>query len=174
MARAREKGTPNSHDGTNLPEGGWMKYISDNLDFKINPIISSYSKYKKIALTDHQILELQELFLASGLHYIAVPSLQEGRKLIYTFLKALRCFDLVGCFTKNNIPLKNTILNVHNFSEEPEYNYCMDELRWMTQDIDIEFLWVEYENNLKIDFFEKLKEYNKNKQIPILILCVDY
>lgn len=147
-----------------------MKYNSYNLDFKINSSFSSISEL--------QILELQEVFLTKGFHYIAVPTIQEGRTLIYTFLNALRCFQSVGCITKDKMPLEKGIFDIVSYLDFCGFNdvkNIAERELYFIEDFAFDFLWIESNKNDQWHhgFEQKLQELSIDQHIPIIILRMD-
>jgi len=147
-----------------------MKYNSSNLDFKINSSFSSISEL--------QILELQEVFLTKGFHRITVPSIHEGRTLVYTFLEALRCFQSVGCITKNKIPLEKGIFDIVSYLDFcgfSDVSNIADQELYFIESFDFDFVWIESNKNDVWHFYfeQKLEELNIDQQIPVIILRAD-
>ena len=132
-----------------------MKYTSYNLDFKINASFSSISEL--------QILELQDVFLTNGFHYITVPTIQEGRSLVYTFLDALRCFQAVGCITKNKIGLEKGIFDIVSYLDFCGFNDVSNNAErelYFIEDFDFDFVWIESDkkDQWQLCFEQKIQE----------------
>ena len=53
----------------------------------------------KLSIDD--ILCIQEMFLAKGLHHIMVPDIFEGRTLVHSFLQSMHYFHEVACLTND-------------------------------------------------------------------------
>lgn len=152
-----------------------MKFISYNLDSKINP---SLLLNNKLALSEQQILELQDLFLTNGFHQISVPSIKEGRSLTQIFLRALGCYQTVGCVSNTNMTLKKGIFDIHNYLLACGYldkENSRDLARFFIEEFDFDFIWIEKkQNDHWADYFEeKIQEYSIDQQIPIVILLMD-
>lgn len=145
-----------------------MKNLCYNLDSKINRPFSLQVN-TKLSISEEQILELQDLFLTNGIHHIGVPSIKEGRALIYKFLHALRCYQSVACFTIDGITLKKPILDLHKqLSQENMEHFFLAEF---TSD----FLWIEqdsllYQQSLILE--NKLSQLGFDQHMPIIILSL--
>ena len=139
-----------------------MKNISYNLDCKINQSLSLFVN-KKLVITEQQILELQDLFLTPGIHYINVATVKNGRSLIYTFLNALRCYNAPACLTNNAMPLKKEIhlLNTHSNLDH-----------FFIEESGFDFMWIEArkEDYWYVSFKQRIEEMGIDQHIPVLIL----
>lgn len=143
-----------------------MKYYSYNLDIKINRPLSLL-RIKKLAISEQQILELQDLFLTNGIHHIAVPSLKEGRALVYKFIDALRCYSNIVCFTANGDSLRKSIFDMKSYLDDTDLNH------FLIEEFDFDFVWLERDSrnlagSIKIE--EKLSELNFDHHVPIIVL----
>lgn len=137
-----------------------MKYISYNLDFKDRSFSTIPAHATKFS--DQQILELQDLFLTNGFHEIIVPSLSEGRSLIYTFLDALRCFETVGCVTSYGKTLRADIIDLKGIlNEENDSFFC--------EGFNLDFIWIEHEPE-NVSFEQKILEFKLDDYLPIVII----
>lgn len=147
-----------------------MKYNSYNLDFKVNSSFSSISEL--------QILELQEVFLTNGFHYIAVPTIQEGRSLVYTFLEALRCFQTVGCITQNKIGLEQGVFDIVSYLDFCGFNdisNIAERELYFNEVFDFDFVWIESHNKDQwhLYFEQKIQELGIDQQIPVIVLSAE-
>lgn len=151
-----------------------MKFISYNLDSKINP---SYLLHKKIAVSEQQILELQDLFLSNGMHLLTVPTLKEGRSLIYTFLHALHYYNAISCITKTGGLKKNTF-DIYLYLQQ--YGYLKDKNsihleKFLSEEFDADFLWIECKKSdtWQLIFEQKIHEVGIDQHIPVLVVMAD-
>lgn len=117
-------------------------------------------------ITEEQILDLQEIFLTNGIHYITTPSFHNGRKLVYEFLEALRCYQSPACFTANGNTLKKSTLDLR---------VCLSKKNWdsfFVEEFNNDFLWIEYDEMIyhdSISLEKKIRELRFDCQLPILI-----
>ena len=146
-----------------------MKIISNNLDYRFNPSFPLLKK-QKINIAEEDILKLQDLFLTNGIHTILVPTLTEGRNLIYTFLDALRCYNEVGCFTKHSLPLKKDFFNITGHLQ----NTLITTEHYFSQDFNFDFIWIEHalQDQWPVLLKEKLINTQYDKKIPIIELII--
>lgn len=143
-----------------------MKNICYNLDSKINQTFTLRLN-KKLVISEQQILELQDLLLTNGVHHIGVPSIKEGRALIYKFLDALRCYQSVACYTADGKALKKSILDLYKELAEKNWDY------FFIEEFNSDFLWLEQESNHYQNcraLEQKICELGIDQHIPIIIL----
>lgn len=142
-----------------------MKSLSFNLDFKIKQSFC-FKLSQTRSITEQQILQLQDLFLSNGIHYIMVPSLKEGRALMYRFLDALRCHQSAACFTFNATLAKRYV----------DLRKQMRKKNWdsyLCEDFKGDFIWIEQDLlNLQesLQFEKKLCDLGFDQCMPIIIL----
>lgn len=58
-----------------------------------------------LELTPEDILYLQELFLTNGFHHIRVPTVNDGRFLMYKLLHSMHFFNDIACLTCIDEPI---------------------------------------------------------------------
>ncbi len=142
-----------------------MKNLCSNLGYKIT---QSILLKKNNTFTDQQILELQDIFLEPGIHYVQVDSFASGRLVIHHYLNALKCFDSPACFS-----LHTHEPNVTNIVEEVSPAQL---LAYFELDFDADFLWVECDSGLLHYYptvFLALEKYAAQQHIPIIIMLAD-
>ncbi len=147
-----------------------MKYHLPNLDSKINKLFYCNNRL----ISEQQIIELQEIFLTPGFHNFPITTVKDARSLIYTFLDALRCHQIIGCMTANtDLPLRKSIFDINHYLCEYGYfgsNHSYNYDRFFIEEFDIDFLWIEpSKSNQFSQFKEKIAEFNIDKQIPIIV-----
>jgi hypothetical protein len=144
-----------------------MKYHLPNLDSKINKLFYCNNRL----ISEQQIIELQELFLTPGFHQYPITTVKDARALMYTFLDALRCYQIVGCMTANtDLPLRKSIFDINDYLWQYGYLGSSNYDKFFIEEFDIDFLWIEPTQHNEFDQFkEKLAEFNIDKQIPIIV-----
>lgn len=139
-----------------------MKTICNNLAIKINHAI-----FFDTSNSDQQILELQDIFLEPGIHYLYVESFREGREVISSYLDALKCYREPACFS---LQQDNTI--VPNLAEEIT---AANLASYFTLEFDSDFLWVECDKSL-LDYYPTLlimlERVAAQQHISIIILML--
>lgn len=132
----------------------------------------------KRPLTEEDILELNDLFLTNGMHYIVVDTVDAGRLLILTLLASLNCYHAIAALTLE--PLRLTI-NVHNVHRELIQNYMLHDEQsvdsFFVEQFYFDFMWIEMSDDLVsaswfVDFEQKLFEYKLENHLPIV--CIRY
>lgn len=142
-----------------------MKNLCSNLGYKVT---QSVLLKNNTTFTDQQILELQDLFLEPGIHYVQVDSFAGGRILINHYLQALNCFNEAACFS-----LYTHEQNITNIVEEVAPAHL---LSYFELDFNADFVWVECDSALLQYYptlFVALEKYVVQQHIPIIILLVD-
>lgn len=147
-----------------------MKNLCYNLDLKINRSFS-LKLNDSCAISEQEILDLQDLFLTNGVHHIGVPTFKEGRALIYKFLDALRCYQSVACFTIDGNTLKKSVIDLHKQLTQTNLDH------FIIEEFNSDFLWVEqdsiiYQQCLMLE--EKLCQLGFDNHLPIIILSLEH
>lgn len=136
----------------------------------------------KKPLTDSNILELQEKFLTNGLHHITVPTIADGRALIFTFLNSLSfILHTVACVTTNDITLPVNIISIHEqLSKSENFNTSHTDYmqKFFFEQFYYDFIWVEMSSSLITstwysDFEKNFIDLNIHKNIPMLIVSYE-
>jgi hypothetical protein len=140
-----------------------MKTICNNLACKIDQAVF----FENSTHSDQHILELQDIFLESGVHYLFTASFADGRELIQNYLDALRCFNAPACFslqpgefTVTNLTQEISAANLSSFFE---------------LEFDADFLWVECDKTL-LEYYPtlliSLERVAAQQHISIIILMI--
>lgn len=153
-----------------------MKNCIVNLDSKINHSFSLIYNKKQV-ITEQQILELQDLFLTNGIHYLYVSSFEEGRTLIYDFLNALRCHTHVACATNYGHTLPSTIFDLQSYLDSFDFfnNQNVHEFQnFLNEEFDFDFVWIEqnssYHNGRVLE--QTLVTMALDQRLPIFIISI--
>lgn len=140
-----------------------MKTICNNLACKIDQTVF----FENTTHADEHILELQDIFLESGIHYLYVDSFSGGRELIHNYLDALRCFNAPACFS-----LQQGEFNVANLADEITAAHLS---LFFELEFDADFLWVECDKTL-LEYYPtlliNLERVAAQQHISIIILMV--
>lgn len=140
-----------------------MKTICNNLGCKINQTVF----FENTTHSDQHILELQDIFLEPGIHYLYADTFARGRAIIQKYLTALRCFDAPACFS-----LQQAELHVPNLAEEVTASSLSS---FFELEFDADFLWVECDKTL-LNYYPTLlivlERVANQQHISIVILMV--
>lgn len=140
-----------------------MKTICNNLASKVNQTVF----FDTAIQSDQLILELQDIFLESGIHYLYADSFVEGRCIIQNYLNALRCFNAPACFS-----LQQGDFNVTNVADEIT---AANLSSFFELEFDADFLWVECDKTL-LEYYPtlliNLERVAQHQHISIIILMV--
>jgi hypothetical protein len=138
--------------------------------------------FMKKPLTDTNILDLQEKFLTNGLHHITVPTIQDGRTLIFTFLNSLSfVLHTIACVTASGAQLPSGVIDIHKqLSSNEGFNtlnndYMQD---FLFEQGYFDFIWVEMTPSLAtsswyVDFEKNFFDLKMDKNIPVLMVSYE-
>lgn len=140
-----------------------MKTICNSLACKMNQTVF----FENVIQSDQIILELQDIFLEPGIHYLYTSSFQEGRTLIHHYLDALRCFNAPACFS-----LQHGEFKVTNLAEEIT---AANLSSFFELEFDADFLWIECDKTL-LEYYPTLlialERVALTQHISIIILMM--
>jgi len=128
------------------------------------------AKFFKTPYSELDILELQDMFLAEGIHHIKTPSVEKGRELITLFLKSLHCFYNPVCLTKKQFDVVGAVNIFDEF-------YNKNAEKFFYENPNIDFMWVEIsddsdkERTLKA-FTQTCGSLQLEKHMPIVVLHI--
>jgi len=138
--------------------------------------------FMKKPLTDKNILDLQEKFLTNGLHHIKVPTIHDGRTLIFTFLNSLSfILHSIACVTTSDTMLPENIINIHEQLSKIE-NFNTSHTDYMQnfffEQFYFDFIWVEMTTSLITsewyqEFENNFIDLKMNKNIPMLVVTYE-
>lgn len=128
-------------------------------------------------VSEHEILELQDLFLTPGFNYLTVPSVQAGRELISSFLHSLQHYSQIACLSAGSAELPRDISSLHDemafygalaLSHNALESFLLEQFHY-------DFLWIESSPELMqtawYGYFEqKLSDFNIASTMPILVV----
>lgn len=138
-----------------------MKTFCNNFGCKSNQI------FFEQAPSDQHILELQDIFLEPGIHYIVVPTFGAGRTVIRNYLKALRCFEAPACFS-----LQQEDFEVPNIADQIS---AASLATYFELEFDADFLWIECDQMLLTHYptlLMMLDRVTQQQHISIIILMI--
>jgi len=126
-------------------------------------------------LSESEILQLHDMLLTNGLHYIKTSDVSGGRELILTLLQSLKHYQVVACLTTENRALDQDICNV--FEELTSFGYLHDGNleEYFVERTYFDFMWIEATPNLLASpwfniFLKHLIDFNVDQHMPIIIL----
>lgn len=130
-------------------------------------------------LSEHEILDLQELFLTYGYNHLAASSVGQARTLISLFVETLHSFSRIACLTASSLALSDNVVKLHDelaFHGALAFDYRqLDE--FLLNSFYYDFLWIECSDDLIqapwFAYFEKkLHDYNIAASMPILFVTI--
>src|SRR3990170_111182 len=65
--------------------------------------------------SEHDIIQLQDVFLTAGFHHITVSDITQGRSLITTFTNALNYYRAIASLTCGAPELEQSIFDIYKY-----------------------------------------------------------
>lgn len=129
--------------------------------------------------SEQEILDLQDIFLTHGHHYLTVSNVGQGRSIISLFLDSLQSsyFSRVACLTTSAVPLPSSVISLRDelaLSGALAFDHIkLDE--FLLNGFYYDFVWIECNKELTqapwFYYFEKkLIDYNMALSTPILFV----
>jgi len=136
------------------------------------------ARHVRAPFSDGDILELQDLFLRNGLHYIKVDDVQSGRALINLFLHSLNYYHNVACLSTSHEPLDASVLDLYGELMVGGYldagaTQSLEE--FFLERFDHDFMWMEasemvIESEWMSDVFRQVKNFKLEQLLPIFVV----
>ena len=139
--------------------------LTGNCTLKSNLISNIISE----PLSEKAILELQDIFLTNGIHYIKLTDVSSDKKIITKIIKSLNCYKNIGYLTKSKNFEDKTFFNLYKIITAK--NKESELMNFLLNDFICDFLLIEllFENDF-INFKKYLLEFGFDKLMPIIIL----
>ena len=146
---------------------------------RLNSIHPSIALARKKIYTKHlgeeEILSLCDLFLTPGLHYVSFGSLEEGRRIINSFIELLQCYHAIGYIDR--VGIHNRGMNLYeqfaNYQDDAELRKQLD--AFFAQDFAYDFMWIIYPKYqvartfINI-FLDQVIEFSIDQKIPVVFI----
>lgn len=128
---------------------------------------------------EQDIIDLHNIFLTHGVHYITVVDLKQGRELVQTLLQSLHYYTNVACVTLDHEPLAESVCDVYAEMATQYSPVITNDIveQYLLDRFYFDFMWIEASEQLLrsswyASFENKLNTMNKSL-LPIIILLVD-
>ncbi len=136
------------------------------------------ARHVRAPFSDGDILELQDLFLRNGVHYIKVDDIHAGRALIELFLRSLNYYNNVACLSMSHEPLDASVIDLYGELMAGGYlaSGATRQLEeFFLERFDHDFMWLEasgrvLESEWMQDVFKQMKNFKLEQLLPILIV----
>ena len=128
-----------------------------------------------IPFTEHDVLDLQAMFVKPGIHTITTKDVQSGRKIITTILDSLNYYHAIGCITQEqNVPIIAYDIMTHITQEKNQPDNILANLEnFFAIYPCFDFIWVEFSKNAEKKYslqdIEKIFSISM-QSMPILIV----
>lgn len=131
--------------------------------------------------SDGDILELQDLFLRNGVHYIKVDDVRAGRSFIKLFLQSMNYYNNVACLSTSTEPIDSAVVDLY---AELLVGGCFDKgatqhlEEFFLEHFDFDFLWLEVSDGALTsewlsEVLRQMKNFKLEQLLPILIVSYD-
>lgn len=134
------------------------------------------SKVIKSPFSEQDILDLQDEFLSYGFHYIKVDTVQDGRRVVNTFLHSLKSYyQALGCLSMAEHYLPDSVTDIYELLEWYGYLKYNSLESFFVDQWYFDFLWIEATEELLTSawfctFSQLLEDFSINRKIPIFII----
>ena len=161
-----------------------MVHTSTSLQHNNNHDLCDYDCYNKkifsLPFCEHDVLQLQEIFVTCGVHIITTKNIIDGRKVMQTILHSLNYFHNIGCISQEKgLPsFVCDIINHIEFEKSKENNLLTDLETFLTIHPCFDFIWIELSPALQQKYSQqqitKLFEmYHVQERMPVVIVMYD-
>ncbi len=133
-----------------------------------------------LPFSEHDVLELQEIFVALGVHSIKTKNVVEGRRIITTILQSLNYYHNVGCVTEiNKLPINICdVLSHIKLQKSQKGNLLTDLEDFFSIHPCFDFIWIELTKDIKKEYaYKDIKNvfdmYHAQERMSVLIVTYD-
>ncbi|MDP3788009.1 MAG: hypothetical protein Q8Q60_01665 [Candidatus Chromulinivorax sp.] len=130
--------------------------------------------------SEHDVLELQEIFVALGVHTIKAKNIVDGRRIITTILQSLNYYHNVGCITEmNQLPVNVCDILNHIILQKSQRGDLLHDLEdFFSIYSYFDFIWIELTHDMKKQYaYEDIKNifdmYHAEERMPVVIVTYD-
>lgn len=128
----------------------------------------------KLSVDD--ILYLQQIFLTTGLHHIAVPNLSVGRKIMRSLLQSMHYFNNTACLTqehKTSLEGYDVLGHLKDFCGKEADSNAIEE--YFLEEFEADFLWVELnealmQNSFVVQILNIMHVLDITHKIPVVAI----
>lgn len=134
-------------------------------------------------LSEHDILDLQELFLTNGIHRITSYDLFTGRTLVDIFLQAMaQHYHEKACLTAHSLTLDSSVIDLYTLLQLFAGSACVDPTEYLeeffVEQHSIDFMWIEETAQLRLQFWypvflETISFLKLDHHLPIIIFSYE-
>ena len=127
-------------------------------------------------LSEQDVLELQEIFLTFGMHYIKTQNIESGRNIINTILGSLKYYQSIGAIT-DQAGLQEPVCDI--LVDMKMQGYYLDTIlvnleNYFTVHAGFDFIWVELSASLLDQDIMNIKNifdmYHVQESMPVIFV----
>jgi len=136
------------------------------------------AKHVREPFSDSDILNLQDAFLTSGIHYIKTDDVSTGRALTTLFLNSLNCYHNIAALSMTSEPLQTKTTDLYAeliLGQHLNQNLSHELEDFFLEKFYYDFMWIEATKKLldsfwTQEFFRKITDFKLDQLIPILVV----
>ncbi|MBP6869740.1 hypothetical protein KBC04_02575 [Candidatus Babeliales bacterium] len=136
-----------------------------------------HEKLFTFPFAEYDVLELQAIFIQTGIHVIKTKNIFDGRKIVTTILKSLNYYHNIACITEQvEVPsLAYDVMGHINMQKYRKDNLLIDLEDFFVMHPCFDFIWIELsetiENKYKLqDLKEIFNMFHVEERMPVLIV----
>lgn len=131
-----------------------------------------------IPFLEHDVLDLQAMFVKPGIHVIKVKNILDGRIIIKTILDSLNYYRNIGFISQENKNIEllgYNIMSHINLKTKSDHDFLIDVEKFFSDHSCFDFIWVEFSQDIeKKCSLQDLKKiftmFHAQERMPVLII----
>lgn len=140
------------------------------------------SKLFSIPFSELDVLELQQIFVALGVHTIKAKNVADGRAIIATILQSLNYYHTIGCVTQVVEPVLAVnvcdILGQIMLQHDEKGDLITDLEDFFSMYACFDFIWIEFTQAMRKRYsYDALKKifdmYHAEERMPVVIVMYE-
>lgn len=130
------------------------------------------------ALPEHIIIDLHEIFLTKGMHYLTIETQNSGRKLVYNLLNSLNYYQSIGMLSLHAVQETSTLYDIHALLNECGYldgegNHDFDQ--FLLEALLFDIIIIEqtqelFQKKWFAPFLDSVTRSSLDAQLPIVVI----
>ena len=133
-----------------------------------------------LPFSEQDVLELQGIFVALGVHIIRTKNVLEGRTIIQTILNSLNYYHNIGCITnEQDLPVNVCDIINHIKLQKSQHSDLLTNLEdFFSIHPCFDFVWIEFTKDIKNNYSQKdiknlFDMYHVEERMPVVIVMYD-
>jgi hypothetical protein len=133
-----------------------------------------------LPFSEHDVLELQGLFVALGVHTIKTKNIIDGRRIIQTILQSLNYYHNIGSISDvSGLPINVCdVINHIKLQRSQKGDLLIDLEAFFAVHPCFDFIWIEFTESMKNQYSAKdikniFEMYHAQERMSVLIVTYD-